>query len=120
MRFAHPVVKLDIDNGDPPTMAFLHYRLTRAGYRGVEWISFTRSPGGQGWHVCLLPVPRPTTAIEVAAVQLLLGSDPEREAVVLHRARLYPHTPPFARGWFNVVYTKHSARSRRLRVRNDS
>jgi hypothetical protein len=118
MTFRDSIVKLDIDHGGPRSLALLHHRLIRAGYRSVRWISYQRSPSGTGWHVMVLPVPAPRSAVEVVALQLLLGSDPEREAAVLHRARQYARTPAFARGWFNVLYTHHPARSRRLRVRH--
>jgi hypothetical protein len=113
-------IRLDIDGPRPPSLPFLASRLRRAGFDGWRWVAYTRSPGGHGWHVTLQLRPAPATAMEVVAVQLLLGSDPNREACVLMRARALPDTPRHARTWWNVLYQPDAARgrvpSRRLRA----
>lgn len=114
---AHAEVKLDIDSSRKrPTVDAVIRKLDRAGYRLVcMWER--RSPGGKGWHIGLTVEPRPRSAVEVVALQAILGSDPWREAVTLQRARCYHKTPPFARGWFNVLYEPCRERSRRVNMK---
>ena len=77
--------------------------LSRAGYVPV-WMSECRSPGGNGWHIVLELDPEPRTAEEVVALQAILGSDVNREACNLHRARVLWRVPKWARSWWNVLY----------------
>lgn len=99
------ILRLDIDARRPPTVERLTYLLRRACYRPV-WISQRRSPGGKGWHVELQVKPSPQSAVEVAALQAILGSDRAREACNLHRARMVDakKVPSYWRQTWNVLY----------------
>jgi hypothetical protein len=109
-------VKLDIDSTMVrPTVDEMVRRLDRAGYRIVRMWE-RRSPGGKGWHIGLTLDPTPRTAVEVVALQAILGSDPYREAVTLARARIYASTPKFARSWYNVLYVPCRERQRRTKI----
>lgn len=109
-------VKLDIDRkASRPTINEMVRKLDRAGYRIVRMWE-RRSPGGRGWHIGLTLDPRPRTAVEVVALQAILGSDPWREAVTLARARCYRQTPKFARSWYNVLYVPCRGRQRRVQL----
>jgi hypothetical protein len=80
-------------------------RLSRANRQLVamaEW----RSPSGKGWHQIILVEPPPRTASETVALQLLLGSDPYREAFNSWRARVVDagKAGPYWRRRWNVLY----------------
>lgn len=82
------VLKLDVDEYTRPlSIGVMCRRLRRAGYRPL-WMWQRRSPGGHGWHICMAVDPTPLIAEEVTALQCILGSDLNREACNLHRARL--------------------------------
>jgi len=104
------ILKVDWDAPTAPTLAMILDRLRRA-CRRVEWVSYTRSPGGRGWHVCAQVQPRPRSAVEVVALQLLLGSDPKREAHNVNRARRVDagQVPRYFRSRWNVLYTRRSS-----------
>lgn len=101
MTAGEAMVKCDWDRTYMPTMRWLVRRLHRAGYQPVAF-GFRRSPSGRGWHGWWVVSPRPRSRAEVVALQLLLGSDPKREARTLLRSRV--RTPAFARSWWNVLY----------------
>lgn len=101
------ILRLDIDAGRPlMTVHHMGWLLRRAGYR-LRWLSQTRSPSGKGWHLEAQVSPTPRRAVEVVALQALLGSDPAREACNLQRARLVDagRVPIFWRKRWNVLYS---------------
>lgn len=106
-------IKLDVDEGHPPDLQVVSQLLERAGYRIETWTQ-QHSPGGTGWHVIIEVSPRPTTAMEVTALQAICGSDPWREAVNVVRARSFVKAPKFMRDRWNVLYRSDKARSRHL------
>lgn len=107
-------IKLDVDaRQEPPDLQVVSQLLERAGYRVESWTQRS-SPGGNGWHVIIEVVPRPTTAMEVVALQAICGSDPWREAISVVRARSFVKAPKFMRDRWNVLYRPDKARSRHL------
>lgn len=110
------VVKLDFDVAKEPDMEPIWQLLRRAGYTAVD-VLVKRSPSKRGWHMLLVLDPRPRTAMEVVAIQAVLGSDPQREAMQLARARAFPKCPAFMRDAWNVLYASDSRRSRRINLR---
>ena len=98
------VVKLDFDVAKEPDMEPIWQLLRRAGYTAVD-VLVKRSPSKRGWHMLLVLDPRPRTAMEVVAIQAVLGSDPQREAMQLARARAFPNVNEeylqerFAKAW---------------------
>jgi hypothetical protein len=110
------VLKLDYDAPRKPPRKSMMQKLGRAGY-SVEWCEARRSPSGKGWHVLIAVSPRPRTAMEVVALQAMLGSDPWREAMQIARARAFPKCPRFMRDAWNVLYRSDKRRARRLNVR---
>lgn len=98
------LVKIDVDRANPPTVMRLVRLCDRAGVT-INWLRQSRSPGGKGWHIVLDVAPRPRSAMEVVALQTVLGSDPWREAVSVQRARMFPTAPGFMRDRWNVLYT---------------
>lgn len=107
------LVKLDVDRAKAPTVMRLVRLCDRAGIT-INWLRQSRSPGGKGWHIVLDVSPRPRTAMEVVALQVVLGSDPWREAVSVQRARVFPVAPSFMRDRWNVLYTRGHVRVRRV------
>lgn len=100
------LLKLDWDAGRPRlSRPVLDRRLARAGFRAV-WIRVRPSPSGAGRHVVIRVRPRPCSFTEVVALQLLLGSDPMREACNLRRTRTVATMPRWARRHLNVHYMK--------------
>lgn len=101
------IVRLDVDAPRRPlTVGRLTWLLRRAGYR-VEWLSQRRSPGGKGWHLEAALHPLPRSAVEVTALQAILGSDVAREACNLQRAKLVDRSQvsSFWRKRWNVLYS---------------
>lgn len=99
-------IRLDIDAGrSVPTVARLAWLLWRAGC-ALVWLSQEHSPGGRGWHLELAVEPPPRTAMEVTALQAVLGSDRGREACNINRARLVDRraVSPYWRERWNVLY----------------
>lgn len=81
------ILRLDLDAGHRLlTLGYLAWLCRRAGVTPA-WLSQTRSPSGTGWHLEIAVDPPPRTAIEVTALQAILGSDRAREACNLTRAR---------------------------------
>lgn len=105
---AAAVLKLDVDEYIRPlSMGALCRRLRRAGY-SPQWMMQRRSTSGRGWHIILAVHPQPLIAEEVTALQAVLGSDLQREACNLRRARLLrnPKVSPYWRERWNVLYHK--------------
>jgi len=98
-------VRVDWDQRAAPCLGVIVERLQRA-CRRLVWLSYRRSPSGRGWHLEARVRPGPRSAVEVVALQLLLGSDPKREAHNLNRARHVDagDVPPFFRSRWNVLY----------------
>lgn len=112
---AQAVLKVDIDYPRLPTLRRIMRLCQRAGVR-IVWLAQRRSPGGKGWHLWLSVTPRPSSAMEVVALECILGGDPFRQAVSVQRARIFQRCPPFMRDRWNVLYAKDKARARRVRL----
>lgn len=98
------LVKVDVDKGcDPLPKRVIRRRLERAGFRLV-WLRRRKSPSGKGWHLVVRVAPRPRSPEAVIALQLLLGSDPSREACNLSRAWVLHKMPRAVQRQFNVHY----------------
>lgn len=98
------VLKLDIDEEAVVLRErYMRARLKRAGFRLVT-LTKRRSPSGTGWHLVATVAPRPDRPETVVALQLLLGSDPLREACNLRRARVLDRMPRWARGSWNQLF----------------
>lgn len=100
------LLRVDLDDCErPPHVARWAWLMRRAGFR-IVWLSQERSPGGKGWHCELALDPEPQAAIEVVALQAVLGSDPAREACNIHRAFMVDSkqvSPRWRKRW-NVLY----------------
>lgn len=107
-------LKLDFDRHEP-SLSRLAQLLARAGYVWTD-LKLLRSPSGKGWHVIADLEPRPTTPMEVVALQAICGSDPWREAMQMYRARAFRKCPKWMRDAWNVLYQPDSRRSRRLKL----
>lgn len=77
-------LRIDLDGRRLPLRVMMA-RLARANRRLVA-LGERRSPSGRGWHQWIQVRPAPRSAIEIVALQLLLGSDPLREAYNIVRA----------------------------------
>lgn len=98
------VLKLDIDKGmHRPTLYELQRMLGRAGY-SISWMMEKCSKSRTGFHIVLAVVPRPRTAMEVVALQAILGSDPNREACNALRARQWSKLTKYWRDRWNILY----------------
>jgi hypothetical protein len=99
------VIRLDLDGWNGLSLTRVTVLLRRMGYRPC-WFSQTRSPNGKGWHCEIQVEPEPRTAMELVAIQAILGSDRGREAYNLERARLVDarKVSPFWRERWNVLY----------------
>lgn len=80
-------------------------RLQWAGYHVTRWHR-RPSPSGTGTHIKLWVVPEPSSAMEVVALQAILGSDPYREASNLGRVRVLDELPEYWRTRWNVLYSE--------------
>lgn len=109
-------IKLDWDAPRGPNLWTLEAKLLRAGYLLTDVVR-RRSPGGSGWHVIMEVVPTPTSAMEVVALQAILGGDPWREAMQMHRARAYAKVPAWMRRDWNVLYRPDTRRARHLTLK---
>ena len=99
-------MKLDIDKGmHRPKLHEIMRRLRRSGYKPV-WMMETASPGGKGFHVVLALEPEPKTPQEVVAIQAILGSDPDREACNLRRAKIVHRASKYWRERWNGQYQR--------------
>ncbi len=99
------LIKIDIDSKRCPRLPGLLAKLKRAGYM-PRWYSQCKSPSGNGWHLTFKLAPVPQRAEEVVAIQVMLGSDPFREACNLYRARMLPHVSSYWRDRWNVLYAR--------------
>lgn len=78
-------------------------RLREAGYR----VRSIQAKGSRRHtHLVIWVDPTPKDLIERIALQLLCGSDPNREANNIRRARLLKRMPKWARRTANVLYEK--------------
>jgi len=105
---AVPVLKLDLDGKQLHTLDWMRRRLDRANRVLKAWL-VEESPSGRGWHQWVIVYPHPTSALEMVALQLLLGSDPLREAYNINRARAVDfsgHVPDWWRARWNVFYRR--------------
>ena len=98
-------LRVDVDGQEGLTLAEILTRLTRAGHRVIR-MAERRSPSGKGKHLWLWLSPKPKSAVEVVALQLLVGSDPHREAFYLPRARAVDggKVSKFWKDRWNVLY----------------
>lgn len=106
----HALVKIDVDRADPLPLSIVRRRLARAGFRLVRWTQ-RRSPSGTGWHLVARVAPCPESAPVVVALQAILGSDLDREACNLRRARVLDRMPVWARDFWNQLYHRWERRS---------
>lgn len=107
-------IKVDVDAEDAwPHISEIQRIVRRAGYRLVA-VGNAKSPSGKGYHIIVHVSPRPSSPYEVVALALLLGSDKNREAMQMQRARAFPHVPKFMRDAWNVLYEPHPQRMRHL------
>jgi hypothetical protein len=100
------LIKVDWDaDSEKLTRGLMDWRLRRAGFRIVRLV-MRASPSGTGTHLVARVAPRPASFEVVVALQLLLGSDPMREACNLRRAALVQRMPKWTRKHVNVLYMK--------------
>lgn len=78
-------LRIDLDGRRLPLRVLME-RLARANRRIVA-LGERQSPSGRGWHQWIHVRPAPRSAQEIVMLQLLLGSDPLREAYNMVRAR---------------------------------
>ena len=109
-------IKLDFDENGQPNLAKLEAMLSRID-RVWTSMELRRSPGGQGWHVLLTVEPPPVSAMEVVALQAVLGSDPWREVLQIERARNYHRAPAWMKRCWNVLYMPDKRRERHFNFR---
>lgn len=104
-KVAKDAVLVDLDRLPDGWAAQCRERLRDAGYRvttlRVEW-------SRKHWHMIARVMPRPRSLHERIALQLLLGSDPRREANNLRRALVVHSMPRRARAGVNVLYERPS------------
>jgi hypothetical protein len=98
---------LDYDGAMPDHLIDRIIRLVSV----MEWrvISVRCDRTMHGWHVIIEMRERIAFAFVVAA-QAILGSDANREAFNLQRARRWRHVPPEWRQRANVLYLRHIRR----------
>jgi hypothetical protein len=84
-HYGSRALKVDVDHQRKLSFNALADRLKKCNRR-LAWVVERRSPSGRGWHRWIGVWPRPQTAVETVALQLLCGSDPHREAYLLNRA----------------------------------
>lgn len=113
MTRGQAALKLDFDTIRRPSLLNIFRLLRRAGYEETDWV-VDRSPSGNGWHVIVHVFPRPKSPFEVVALQAICGSDVNREAMQMHRARTFAKSPLFMRDAWNVLYAPNPKRQRRL------
>ena len=107
-------LRVDVDHQRKLSVAELAARLKKNN-RKLAWVIEQRSPSGRGWHRWIGVWPRPATAVETVALQLLCGSDPHREAYNLNRARQVDagQVSDYWRARWNVFYKCESERERK-------
>jgi len=109
-------VKVDYDDDTPPNLRNVTRLVRRAGYT-PKAVLLDRSPSGHGWHMILHVSPRPSSPFEVVALALVLGSDVNREAMQLFRARRFAGASRLMRDTWNVLYAPHPQRMRHLSLK---
>lgn len=87
-------------------------RLRAAGYRVV---SMQALGSRRHTHLVIRVKPAPRRLMEKITLQLLCGSDPDREANNIRRAKVLRRMPGWARQTANVLYEKPSTRRNRGR-----
>lgn len=105
-------LRVDVDTARGLGWAELENRLQKA-HRLLMWLVERRSPSGRGWHRWIGVWPRPSSAVETVALQLLCGSDPHREAYNLNRARQVDagEVSAYWKVRWNVFYKKERERA---------
>jgi len=99
------ILKLDRDDGRAFPLWRLWWVLRLLGWR-AEWIEYHRSR--RGWHV-QVAVPGRVSPVAVVAVQAVMGSDRNREAFNLARARMI-ESGRAPRSWrYNVLFERKLA-----------
>lgn len=96
-------VLVDLDGFNKHSVLIARRRLIAAGYRVT---SVGVKPSRRHVHLIVRVLPRPRTLIERILLQALCGSDLEREANNLRRARTLRRMPGWARQTANVLYEK--------------
>lgn len=98
-------LRIDWDaESDRLPIARVRALIERAGHDVKRW-ERRKSPSTKGWHLRIELRKKPA-AMEVVALQLLLGSDPLREASNIRRAKGLRRAPLFWRHRWNVLYTR--------------
>lgn len=96
------VAKLDIDGELPAelvqSICWTLHRLDNA----PQLVRIDRT--ARGWHVTI-ELERDVTALELVAMQAILGSDPRRETFNLVRVRNLADVPPCWEERWNVLYS---------------
>lgn len=118
MKRDHTFLKLDLDGYDCVDLQDIEFKLGRAGYTISELIHVAHSPSGNGFHVVIDVSPRPKCPYEVVALQAICGSDKNREAMQMNRARGYWSAPRWMRDAWNVLYRPSNKRQRHLNLRD--
>lgn len=108
-------IKVDWDGKPPLTIRDITRLLKRAGYNPVALASMV-SPSGKGTHLIIHVSPRPSSPFEVVALAMMLGSDINREAMQLFRARGFTSVPRFMRDAWNVLYEPNPHRMRHFKM----
>ena len=100
-------LRVDVDSRKRLSLPRLADRLQKNNRR-LSWVVERVSPSGRGWHRWIGVWPRPASAVEMVALQLLCGSDPHREAYNLNRARQVDDgkVSEYWRARWNVFYKK--------------
>lgn len=96
-------VLVDLDGFGEEHSTTIRERLLLAGYRvrSMEVI-----PSRRHVHAIVRVWPTPKSLLERIALQLLCGSDPNREAHNLRRLRVLSKMPKWARMTANVLYER--------------
>jgi hypothetical protein len=113
-RVPRSAVLVDLDDGKllRPSSAIKWFRRTaetikaRLKAAGYQVKSYRAMRSRRHAHVVVVVEPRPRSLIERIALQLLCGSDPDREANNLRRARTLKRMPGWARKTANVLYER--------------
>lgn len=96
------VLKLDRDDGRAWPLWRLWWVLRLMGWRAA-WVQYERSR--RGWHL-RVAVPGRLAPVEVVAAQAVMGSDRNREAFNLARARLIEGGQAPKRWRYNVLFER--------------
>lgn len=104
------MLKLDVDRPRPLPYWRVWWLARLCGWH-VEWISHRRTPGRGYWHI-EVGLTDALRAVEVVAAQAILGSDRNREAFNLVRARMIEYDRDVPRYWrqnYNVLFDRKVA-----------